>query len=156
MREQHRSPLTCFWPQYAVLTCCLVYVSIVITFPIYYGSLPTLRMKIGILFVMTCVFAVAFIHFTHRHVFVAASVSQTPHHIEGANVFGHQTINTTNEQWLKQHNQEQQRAAGLNTVTATVYAIAFAMATLICFIYKHHLLDRRAHNKVKVSIYNWI
>lgn len=126
-------------------------------FPIYYGSLPTLRIKIGILFVMTCVFAIAFIHFTHRHVFVAASISsQVPYIIEGVNIVDHQIINTTSKQWLSKHNQELQRAAGLNTVIATVYAIAFAMATLICFIYKHHLLDRRAHNKVKVSIYNWV
>jgi uncharacterized membrane protein YciS (DUF1049 family) len=104
---------------------------------------------------MTCVFAVAFIHFTHRHVFVAASISsQRPYNIENVNILGQQIINTTNKQWLREHDQELQHAAGLNTVIATVYAIAFAMATLICFIYKHHLLDRRAHNKVKVSIYN--
>lgn len=74
-QQQNRSPLTCPWPQYAVLTCCLACISIAIAFPIYYGSLPTLRMKIGTLFVMTFVFAVAFVHFTHQHVFHAASIS---------------------------------------------------------------------------------
>jgi len=74
-QQQNRSPLTCPWPQYAVITCCLACISIAIAFPIYYGSLPTLRMKIGTLFVMTFVFAVAFVHFTHQHVFHAASIS---------------------------------------------------------------------------------
>lgn len=83
------------WPQYAVLTCCLVYLSIAIAFPIYYGSLPTLRMKIGILFVMTCVFAVAFVHFTHKHVFMAASISSlTPSFLNNSNASqDHQTNN---------------------------------------------------------------
>jgi hypothetical protein len=84
------------WPQYAVLTCCLVYASIAIAFPIYYGSLPTLRMKIVILFVMTCVFAVAFVHFTHKHVFMAASMSSpTPSFFSNSNVSqDHRTNNT--------------------------------------------------------------
>lgn len=94
--QLHRNPLTCMWPQYAVLTCCLVYVSIAIAFPIYYGSLPTLRMKIGILLVMTCVFAVAFVHFTHKHVFIAASMSSpTPLVYSKSDEFqNHRTNNT--------------------------------------------------------------
>jgi len=52
---------------------------------------------------------------------------------------------------LKLQDREQQRAAGLNTATATVYAISFAIATLACFVYKHRLQDRRAHHRVKVS-----
>lgn len=52
---------------------------------------------------------------------------------------------------LKLQDQEQQRAAGLNTATATVYSILFAMATLACFTYKHRLQDQRAHHRVKVS-----
>lgn len=74
-QQQFRSSLTCPWPQYAMITCCLACVSIAIAFPIYYGSFPTLRMKIGTLLVMTFVFAVAFVHFTHQHVFHAASIS---------------------------------------------------------------------------------
>lgn len=95
--QQHHSPLTCLWPQYAILTCCLVYVSIAVSFPIYYGSLPTLRIKIGILFVTTFVFAIAFVHFTHRHVFIAASVSsQTSSYCsQHNNILDHQAINTT-------------------------------------------------------------
>lgn len=173
--QQHRSPLTCMWPQYAVLTCCLVYVSIAIAFSIYYGSLPTLRMKIGILLVMTCVFAVAFVHFTHKHVFVAASMSSPiPSIFSKSEEFqNHRTNNTVtinnndhhkiinspvhsdvyqeNQRLLKLLDQEQQRVAGLNTATATVYAIAFALATLACFVYKHRLQDRRAHHRVKVD-----
>lgn len=76
--RQHRSPLTCQWPQYAVISCCLACLSIAIAFPIYYGSLPTLWMKITVLFVMICVFPITFIHFTHRHVFFAASVMSVP------------------------------------------------------------------------------
>lgn len=91
------SPLVCPWPQYVVLTCCLACVSIAIAFPIYYGSLPTFRMKIGMLFVMTCVFAVAFVHFTHRHVFIAASLSSlTPSCCEqGNDIHYKQTMNNT-------------------------------------------------------------
>lgn len=173
--QPHRNPLTCMWPQYAVLTCCLVYVSIAIAFPIYYGSLPTLRMKIGILLVMTCVFAVAFVHFTHKHVFIAASMSSpTPSFYSKSDEFqNHRTNNTftinyndqreiinapvhsdgyrENQRLLKLQDREQQRAAGLNTATATVYAISFAIATLACFVYKHRLQDRRAHHRVKVD-----
>lgn len=95
--QQLRSPLVCPWPQYVVLTCCLACMSIAVAFPIYYGSLPTLRWKITILFAMTCVFAVAFVHFTHKHVFIAASVSSyTPTCcMEVNNIHSHQTINTT-------------------------------------------------------------
>lgn len=95
--QQLQSPLVCQWPQYVVLTCCLACLSIAIAFPIYYGSLPTLRWKIGTLVVMTCVFAVAFVHFTHKHVFIAASISSyTPTcYMEVDNFHNHQTINTT-------------------------------------------------------------
>lgn len=55
---------------------------------------------------------------------------------------------------LKAHDREQQCAAGLNTATATIYAIAFATATFISFAYKYHLQSRQARNKVKVSIKN--
>lgn len=75
IQNPDQSPLICRWPQYTTLTFCLVFASVAIAFPIYYGSLPTLRMKIGILFIMTCIFAVAFVHFTHKHVFIAASMS---------------------------------------------------------------------------------
>lgn len=95
-QQQYRSPLTCPWPQYAVLTCCLACISIAIAFPIYYGSLPTLRMKIGTLFVMTFVFAVAFVHFTHQHVFHAASISSlTPPCCSEVNdILNHQKVNS--------------------------------------------------------------
>lgn len=77
-QQLQRSTLTCQWPQYAVITCCLACLSIAIAFPIYYGSLPTLWMKILVLFVMICVFPITFIHFTHRHIFIAASVMSVP------------------------------------------------------------------------------
>lgn len=53
---------------------------------------------------------------------------------------------------LKLQNREQQQVTGLNTATATIYAIAFAMATLACFVYKHRLQDKRAHQRIKVNI----
>ncbi|XP_025196837.1 uncharacterized protein LOC112595752 [Melanaphis sacchari] len=175
LTQQYRSPLTCMWPQYAVLTCCLVFTSIAIAFPIYYGSLPTLRMKIIILFVMTCVFSVAFVHFTHKHVFMAASMSSPTQslfsrsivsqdhrtnntvtknnndHHEIINALGYSDSYQENQQLLKLRDREQQKVTGLNTAMATVYAITFAMATLACFVYKHRLQDRRAHHRVKVD-----
>lgn len=89
-----RNPLICLWPQYAVITCCLACVSVAIAFPIYYGALPTLRMKVVTLLVMICVFAVAFVHFTHRHVFIAASVSSMTSSC--CNIIDYQTINNIN------------------------------------------------------------
>lgn len=95
--QQYLSPLVCLWPQYPVLTCCLACMSIAIAFPIYYGSLPILRMKIIVLFVMVCVFAVAFVHFTHRHVFIAASMSSlTPSYCSvDNNALDYQKVNST-------------------------------------------------------------
>lgn len=80
-----------------MLTCCLACVAIAVAFPIYYGSLPTLRMKIGTLFVITFVFGVAFVHFTHQHVFHAASISSiTPSCCnKGEQILNHALINNT-------------------------------------------------------------
>lgn len=47
---------------------------------------------------MICVFAVAFVHFTHRHVFIAALVSRPLSCCnEGDNIINYQTMNNTNE-----------------------------------------------------------
>lgn len=54
----------------------------------------------------------------------------------------------------KLQDQEQLRAAGLDTATTTVYVVTFATALLIFFVYAHRLKDRLAHHRVKVSMYN--
>lgn len=54
---------------------------------------------------------------------------------------------------LKLQDGEQQRAAGLDTATTTIYVIVFAATMLIYFTYAHRLQDRLAHHRVKVSIY---
>jgi len=57
---------------------------------------------------------------------------------------------------LKFQEEEQQQVAGLDTATTTVYVVTFAAALLIYFVYAHRLKDRRAHHRVKVSIFKQV
>ncbi|VVC26042.1 Hypothetical protein CINCED_3A010240 [Cinara cedri] len=147
-QQQHHSPLTCQWPQYAIITCCLACLSIAIAFPIYYGSLPTLWMKFIVLFFMICVFPITFIHFTHRHIFMAASVMSVSSACCDTNTCQE---HIGDEQLQAQNRELQQQSGNLMIVTATMYVIIFTIAILIYSIYTHYLKNRQANLKVKID-----